>query len=90
RDLEGRLYEIGLSRQSGFGYQGNAKWSLRGFEHEHMTFGLRNSIERLRLVKNRTKGFYNNINCKDLKSGIETSRRFSRFLWGCISLKKGF
>jgi len=67
------------------------KWSLRGFEHEHMTFGLRNSIERcFGIIKDRTKRFYNNINCKNFKSGIENLQAFLEVFVGLYNLEKGF
>lgn len=63
----------------------------KGSEHEHMTFGLTNRIERwFRTMKGRTKGFYNNINCKDFKSGIDHLQAFLEVFVGLCSLAKGF
>jgi len=45
-----------------------------GIEYLHETFGERNRIERLfRELKDRTRGFYNNVNAKTIKSLEETT-----------------
>lgn len=54
-------------------------WPIRtlNMKQEHVTFGLRNKIERwFRTLKERTKRFYNNINCKSLEQGIECLQAF--------------
>lgn len=62
-------------------------WTVKGFEHEHMIFGLRNCIERwFRTLKERTRRFYNNVNCKDVKSGIECLKAFLLSFAGLYNL----
>ena len=47
------------------------KWTCRMFEHIREKFGRRNPIEQwFSLLKKRTRGFYNNINCKNIDNGI--------------------
>jgi transposase-like protein len=71
----------------------NAPWYREAFDrlgidYTHMTFGYRNSVERLfRYIKERTKVFYNNINCKSVRSAIDNYFLFLRmfeFYYKCM------
>jgi transposase-like protein len=54
-------------------------WALRQLRlrYELLTFGLRNGIERFfGFLKERTKRFYNNIVCRNLKNGFKCLQTF--------------